>query len=432
TNLSGISGSITYTFTAYNLAGNCYNTGQVTVSVAEPISVAPAITDASCNLSNGSIAITPADITGGIGPFTYLWDNGSTNGTRNSLPTGSYSVTITDQTTNCAWPFEFNVGPGLSLIATAKSIEANCSGAVEAEALIQWINGTGGYTITWSGAGSGSASAAPGDTAKWIGPLVSGTYNVTVTDLGNSNCTSLFSFEVIDAAPIDISLVSQTNASACTAADGAATVTASGGGVPPDGGEQYNYQWSHDPNLHNPTATGLSAGNYTAYVYDYLGCVDSVVITIAQPAPTFSVLPIPPQCNGNQLTLSDYNGPNPGTFTWFDDTPSIGNVVNTVNVSGTDIYWVLYEESGCSDSLQVTITLNIPGSFSINPDTTVCQGSVLYLPDLIESGSGTFTFYGADPQFGGAPLSDDWNASVSTLIWVEYNENGCVALVQVA
>ena len=43
--------------------------------------------------SNGSISITP---TGSCTPYTYQWDNGSTNNEINNLAAGKYCVTISD------------------------------------------------------------------------------------------------------------------------------------------------------------------------------------------------------------------------------------------------------------------------------------------------------------------------------------------------
>ena len=51
--------------------------------------------DLSCyNDSTGNLDI---EVSGGFGQYTYLWSNGSTSDNLNNLPTGTYSVTITDE-----------------------------------------------------------------------------------------------------------------------------------------------------------------------------------------------------------------------------------------------------------------------------------------------------------------------------------------------
>ena len=54
---------------------------------------------------NGNDGELRANVTGGTGPFTYLWSNGSTTQTISNLNNGNYSVTVTDDNgceTNCA------------------------------------------------------------------------------------------------------------------------------------------------------------------------------------------------------------------------------------------------------------------------------------------------------------------------------------------
>lgn len=46
-----------------------------------------------CNGSNGELS---ASASGGVGPYSYLWSNGSTGGTISGLVAGTYSVTVTD------------------------------------------------------------------------------------------------------------------------------------------------------------------------------------------------------------------------------------------------------------------------------------------------------------------------------------------------
>ena len=58
------------------------------------ISLSSSVTDVTCNGgSDGSIDLTP---TGGIGSYTYSWDNGSTLEDLSSLSAGTYVVTVTD------------------------------------------------------------------------------------------------------------------------------------------------------------------------------------------------------------------------------------------------------------------------------------------------------------------------------------------------
>jgi hypothetical protein len=46
-----------------------------------------------CGLSNGSINAT---VSGGTAPYTYLWSNNETTEDIDSLPPGTYTITVTD------------------------------------------------------------------------------------------------------------------------------------------------------------------------------------------------------------------------------------------------------------------------------------------------------------------------------------------------
>lgn len=63
---------------------------------ANPLRVGfPNIKHASCNKNDGRAQVAA---TGGLPPYTYKWQNGSTTATIFNIPAGIYSVTVTDQT----------------------------------------------------------------------------------------------------------------------------------------------------------------------------------------------------------------------------------------------------------------------------------------------------------------------------------------------
>ncbi len=61
---------------------------------AAAISIAADVTNTSCSdVADGSINLS---VSGGTSPYTYLWNNSSTTQNISDLPTGNYSVTVTD------------------------------------------------------------------------------------------------------------------------------------------------------------------------------------------------------------------------------------------------------------------------------------------------------------------------------------------------
>src|SRR5690606_6830975 len=97
--------AVSTTDSATGLAGGTYTvtvtdalnrTVTETVTINEPTAIVSnsIVTNISCNGANdGSITIAP---TGGVGPYTYLWNTNDTGTALTGLSAGTYSVTITD------------------------------------------------------------------------------------------------------------------------------------------------------------------------------------------------------------------------------------------------------------------------------------------------------------------------------------------------
>jgi len=113
-------------------------------------------------------------------------------------------------------------------------------------------------------------------------------------------------------------------------------------------------------------------------------------------------------CMGTSVTFSNYNGTWPGTFTWYDDLPSIGNVVatDTPNVVGPNTYWVKYTNGICEDSAMFTLVgKTIPGQapgFYYTRNDTILRNtdSVCFFQ--------TYTYYA--PQIPGGATGYQWSA----------------------
>ena len=75
-------------------ANLCTTTIQVTLSEPEVLSLSLSSTEASCpDEPDGSITIT---VTGGTQPYSYIWDDGTTERDRTNISEGSYSIIVTD------------------------------------------------------------------------------------------------------------------------------------------------------------------------------------------------------------------------------------------------------------------------------------------------------------------------------------------------
>ncbi len=424
--VSALISTTTYTVLAFNPVGNCYAEETVTVNVQNDLALAATVNPANCG-PNGSIIIN--SVLNGIGPYTYAWQpplSGSGTSVSN-LAEGMYGVSVTDNTTGCTVLQEFAINPSLtSLQVSVKDIVPNCSGGGgnNASAEINWLNGVGAFTFTWSGPTSGTVNVPVGEMGYILTALPTGSYSVTVTDAGNANCSDVVTFVVPDAIPMFLNLLNSTGETGCGAADGTASVVASGGTPPSDPFiPQYTYAWSHDAALNSPDAANLGAGSYTVSVTDDAGCVVSLVVVIDEPVLVFTLNPAPSLCAGSNLDLSTLNGTGAGTFAWFDAQPPLGNPVTVVAPTVNTTYWVLYSESGCTETASITVTISGAPTFSVNAPPDLCEGESLDLSSLNGFGSGVFEWFDDQPASGNAVTVV--TPVTTTTYWVLYSEGTC-------
>ncbi|MFI5218171.1 MAG: T9SS type A sorting domain-containing protein [Bacteroidia bacterium] len=173
----------TYTVTVTD-ANNC--TATISATVTEPpqlnISISTT-TNVSCyGYADGLLCAT---VTGGIGPYAYLWSNGATAQCIASLVAGTYSITVMDAN-SCTASTVVTITQPPALITIIDSIQnVSCFGGSNGAIYITNSGGTTPYSYLWS------TSATVQDLIN----ISAGTYTITVTDA--NNCT-VFSAITLD------------------------------------------------------------------------------------------------------------------------------------------------------------------------------------------------------------------------------------------
>ncbi len=163
-------------------ASGCSSTQ--TVTIAQPLAITATVssTVASCNSNDG---IATVSVTGGILPYSYLWNNGQTSQTATALSAGNYSVTITDAN-------------GCTLVSVVNIVSANGPTAVASgTTTIQvgssvTLNASGGVSYIWSPGYGLNDSTLANPTAS---PSVTITYCVIVMDTSgcvDSACITVY------------------------------------------------------------------------------------------------------------------------------------------------------------------------------------------------------------------------------------------------
>jgi gliding motility-associated-like protein len=292
--ISGL-GAGTYTVIVTDSA-LCSDSLDFLITESPAFSISSVISDASCGIANGSVALT----VGGSSPgYSYLWNTGATGATLSSVLGGTYTVTVSDVNL-CDTVLTYTVGTLLGPSITLDSLRhVRCFGGTTGRIYVTITGGTSPISILWN----------DGNTNEDRLGLSAGTYTVTATDFGG--CSNALTITINQNSQITASFSTQ-NAT-CNQSNGSATVSP-GGGVAP-----YDLLWETGATA--STITNLLAGNYSVTITDSLSCifVDSVTISNSG-APVIQLQnQTLPKCfggNDGSLTITITSGQNPYTILW--------------------------------------------------------------------------------------------------------------------
>ncbi len=160
----------TYTFSLKVFDQRCpvpqQNFQRITVTV-DSVCLDGVVVHTQCNLSNGSIDLTP---NGMVAPITYLWSNGATTQDITGLSPGTYTVTATDANGTTATK-SFMVDAS-NIILNASVNDPTCADRFAGSISISPSGGTAPYSYSWT----------TGASTDSIGGLSSGGYTVYVQD----------------------------------------------------------------------------------------------------------------------------------------------------------------------------------------------------------------------------------------------------------
>ena len=305
-------------------ANGCYLIDSVIISDPVVVQTNAVAQNVSCpGMSNGLAYATPS---GGTGPFTFSWDNGSTNDSLINMAAGVYTVIVTDSV-GCADTSTVSITTPPALALTMSHIDAIC--ICNGEATVAVAGGTLPYTYLWN-------DAAAQDSAHAVA-LCAGNYEVAVQD--SLGCRDTLAVTVINTSTLDGLVVSTTPTSCFSACDGAGTIRATGGDKP------YTYLWNDIAVTTDTTATNLCGINYSVKVTDSNSCVFIISVPILSP-PAVSGTPavIMPlcfgDCNGTATVVPSGGNGAPYTHSW-DTVSSNDSIFNlcagTYNDTITDV-----------------------------------------------------------------------------------------------
>ncbi|MFN3342784.1 MAG: T9SS type A sorting domain-containing protein [Flavobacteriales bacterium] len=297
--------------------------------------------------SNGQITTS---VTGGIPPYSYLWNGTISSQDLSNISQGYYELQVTDSSGCVETNGQSLIDPS-EIVINFSGTSPNCPGGTNGSITTSITGGVPPYSYQWT----------PGmQTTSGISGISAGTYSLTVIDF--NGCTKIDSHQLIDGSYYIETGAMTVQPETCLQSNGSITgvyaVTSNG---------PVNYVWSA-PNTNN-NLFNVPGGNYLLTATDNAGCVDTVTINVPSLGFALSMnhSSTPASCTGicdGSATVSANGGTPPYSFVWSNgQTGSVatGLCANTHTVTVSDV-------NGCSRSTNIGI--GQPGPFNVAPTYT--------------------------------------------------------------
>lgn len=392
----------TYTLTVTD-ANNCTTTTTATVNEPSVLSINATTIDNTCFQSNdGAI---DANVSGGINPYTYTWNNGGTTEDPSSLSAGTYTLTVTDAN-NCTTSAVYTIIQPDLLTAIAVTTPIACNGGNEGAIDMTISGGTSPYAYAWNN----------GETTEDLSSIIAGNYSVTITDV--NNCTFATATTITQPNALTTT-VSTTPASCNGGTDGSVDLTVNGGT------SSYTFAWSNGETTED--LNNIAAGTYQVTVTDANNCTSTIIANVNTPSGlvlNYTTTEI--NCNGDTngaININPTGGTPAYTFAW-----SNGETTEDLNGLGANTYTItLTDANNCS--ITSTITLTEPEILSLSANISsdvLCNGSNEGQIDLtVTGGTAGYNFDWSN----GATTEDLSNLTANLYEVTVTDANNCTATI---
>ena len=348
-------GAGVYYVTATDAAAMCTALDTVILAPASPIVIEGSFTEPSCpGAPNGSIGIIHLE---GTSPFTYLWDDLSTEQVIGGISEGTYFVTVTDANQCELDTFLTLTVTDPIVVDISNIVGVDCFDSSNGSATATASGGpemAGTYSFFWSndptniqmGASSSQSGFPAGE--NWV----------IAADFSCISDTIFFTIPDIDSIAIDLDNSTISSPSCFGDCDGIIDVAATGGNP-----SSYTYMWLDDGSS-NTMRTDLCAGIYQVEIMDANGCTVTRSVELLEPellsVEIDSMLLQEIGCNvsnSGQIGVSAQGGMMPYSYTWTNNvsTESIASELEegTYTIQVTD-------DKGCTAETSLTLTAPEP------------------------------------------------------------------------
>ena len=353
------------------------------------------IQDVNAICTNAPFDSIRVRVTDGAGPFEVLWSDGVTGPLRFGLPSGEYSVTVSDANGCTASVNDIKVSetvPNLSVVVQpSMSMGAACEqGQVQLTGTI--FGGVAPYQFNWS---NGTSASNLTDTVLQIVVQESNQYFVQITDAVGCTATSNV---VLAAIPEPLQVFAPADSVqmvACKNSPSGAIDLVVDGGVGP-----LEFVWTNsagDTIAQTEDLDQLFAGTYSVAVSDAQGCTETLDVLITEPAQALTIsgpaIVQDETCAGTgdgSIDVTIIGGSMPYLYFWND--PDVTQTEDLNLVSAGSYTLTVLDQNDCLYQLaplevRAPQPVNLLSTFS---DSLLCFGDstgslgIQVLPDTAE------------------------------------------------
>ena len=322
--------------------------------------------------SSGSITV---DVSGGNGPYDYLWFNegGEIFSSQNPLenqPAGIYTLSVSD-TNGCILNsadgdmdrtvYEIVEPDEALLISNVQLEQPTCygdgDGLISFESLGGWDNNHS-YAINDELFGSGSTFTY----------LPAGNYQLHVKD--GMGCIATESISLHQPDSLVLLAQAVTDAHCFGDSNGEVMLSAAGG----NGG--YMYGFYNQAQTNSPVFSNLSAGNYSFWVSDTKGCTGNTEVQVNEPQPIEHSITniVAPACDSNtgSFDVVASGGIAPFSITW--DSHALPGSFSQVGLTADSYSFTITDLNGCTQSFSYNLSsIDAPSISSYNATEPTCS-----------------------------------------------------------
>ena len=354
-----------YTITTAHVdAPTCYTQTSVIISNGDGPAIQIEVTPAFCEDATGTAILTPSE-------YTYDWgENLENNSTQTALPSGTYTVTVTEPSLpGCPNIFQVTIPEANPLTAEViVNQQATCEQA-NGIVSIEITGGSGNYGYSWP------SNAATQD------QLLAGLYSVTVTDLNSSNCELPVLFVLTDQVPqAEIMVDSINNVKCFGGSDGEIfyEVTIQDGFITP-------LQTVISNGIQEFENANLPEGSYCIVLRDGNDCVaGGFCFDITEPEPLFVAATSTESCgNDGTIDLTVSGGTTPYSFEWSDSNVDLED---RIGLAPGLFVPTITDDNGCFITADIAVdtcdACEIFSMDSLTIQTMACDENTFFCTDL--------------------------------------------------